>query len=220
MTFKQIHKMKTIKRLCILSLVFYCSNLSAQQESTLVGLRVGVNYSTFILRNQHESFDESGNFSGRQGIQVSVYTQQDLNNNIAAKLEVSFIQKGANVNITKTRQPNYYHLQYISIPVFLAYRKGQFEIEAGLGISLLINGRYYFTKRKLSLAEHFNKNQDLCFHAGFLWHLSKLNIGFRYSRGFVNLLDLQLRDSRGILIPKQPAFYNQSLQVSFAYQFK
>ena len=212
--------MKTIKRLCILSLVFYCSNLFAQQqESTRIGLRVGGNNSTFILRNQQETFDYSGSFSSKQGFQVGVYTQQKLNETLAIKLEAYFIQKGVNVNNPATNQASFYHLQYISIPVFLTFRKGHFEIETGIGISLLINGRQYFTKPQFSFANYFNHYQDICFHPGILWHVSKLSIGLRYSRGLINLIGIQLRDSRGILLPKQPAFYNQSLQVSFAYSF-
>ena len=207
------------KLLYLFSLVFCVSNLSAQQESTLIGLRLGGNYSTFILRNQHESFDYSGHFFSKQGFQFGVYTQKKLNKTLAVKLEAHFIQKGVNINNMDTSQVNFYSLHYISTPVFLSYRKGHFEIETGLGISLLINGRKYFTNPQFSFANYINHYQDVCFHSGILWHISKLSIGLRYSRGLINLLDIQLRDSRGILLPKQPAFYNQSLQVSVAYSF-
>lgn len=211
--------MKTQRLIFFLGFLFCLSTANAQ-ESTIIGIKVGGNTSIMGV-SYDDDFTSSGlTLVSKQGFLFGLYTQRYITSTIGAKLEINYIQKGAR-EVGRDNLGDFYSSEYISIPIFLMYRKRNFETELGFGTSVLLGNKSRLSMIGRRYGKVIKKNkQDLLIHTGFHWHAKKMSVGIRYSQGLINAISIAETDFFGRDVLNHPRFYNSSLQLEVAFRLK
>ncbi|MCC9074489.1 PorT family protein [Flavobacterium sp. F-65] len=218
--------MKNTYTICIMLL--FILKISAQQESFTFGISAGTNWSS-LTGKDIESLSSDGAAKSAIGQTIGITLDNKTATYFGFKHELFYSRRSTTITIDDGVNPEFdswFKRQYIDLfPVSpTLYYKG-IEVYAGPYLGLLMNasvqrkdenGNTYTDKTIYGTAEatgNYSQKMDAGFVAGLNYGLPNgINIGARYSRGFVPILE----DSES---KHQLKIYNESFFVTIGYKF-
>jgi hypothetical protein len=191
-------------------LVLICVTTSQAQIN--VGIKVGFNEST-----QSDLGDIYDNQDLRPGLSLGGSALYRLTENMAATLEVNYIQKGKKVKSGNTNDDSNLNsnCDYLTVPLIIRSstqineKKTLGYLEAGPYYGYMINNKTVINEENVNEKKYYGNDLGLVFGVGIIQPIADLNIiiGLRYEMG---LLKVSKQDDE---------LRNKTLTLSVGYQF-
>lgn len=166
-------------RLAIIFLIFITS-LNAQSKEGQVGIKAGLNFSTF-------SGAIEADLSMRFSFNIGLMVETELSNHIAFQPEVLFSSQGSNEMLGSTDYE--YRLNYLNLPLLMKFYLSEgFSFDVGPQLGVLISARESNTSTNDSDIKTSFKETDYGLVFGVSRKFDKgLNVSARYNLGLQNI---------------------------------
>lgn len=218
--------MKNTYTICIM--LFFILKISAQQESFTFGISGGTNWSSLTGKDL-DNISSDGSAKSVIGQTIGITLDNKSSNYFGLKHEIFYSQRATTIRIDDKINPTFdskFKRQYIDLfPASPTLYYRGFEVYTGPYVGLLLNasvqrkdenGNTYTDKTIYGTGDataDYTQKMDAGLVAGLNYALPNgINIGARYIRGFVSILEDA--DSR-----HQGKIYNESFFVTIGYKF-
>lgn len=185
-------------------LLFFCSSqLSAQM---LLGVKGGLNYSTFVGRDVNNAGFKPG-YHG--GLYLKIYTQDKTGFQIEAIVSLRGNKK--NTGTIDTINSWKFEMMFVGFPLLLSTNYKNFSLITGLEPSFLLRAESDIDGKKTSLEDFYNPF-SIALLLGVLYEINNgLNLGTRVEYGLLNLLDETIVGNK--------VAHSLNIQVSIGFTF-
>ncbi|SMG28928.1 Outer membrane protein beta-barrel domain-containing protein [Marivirga sericea] len=189
------------RNILLILAVFVIQKANAQLN---VFMKAGGNFSGYSFND--ESAERVANYDWGGGFQIGLLGLCDISEKVNISSEFIFVEKGADSE----------NLYYINLPIFIGYRLGNFNVEAGIESGLLLFGRNDYD---VNVAKSpYAKRADLSILVGSSYFVNeKITVNLRYILGVIPSIaypNLAQFDDRMVKI------FNRSIQVSLSYKIR
>ena len=198
--------------------------------TAVIGIKAGYTLSSLWGANVGDSLSTGGKTSSKSGFNLGVGVNSMLGKYFWLKHDLFLVKKGAVLSINDGKNPTYksnLNLLYLDLyPCSPTFHYKGLQLFAGPYLGGLISSSIQrknsagdlYTDKSIygagSTLKHYTEHIDLGFVAGVEYEFNcGLNIGIRYVRGFVPLME-NTQTTAG-----QAKIYNKSMNISIGYTF-
>lgn len=161
----------------------------SQAQAPQTGIRGGANLSNLFV-------NDANNESARFGFHAGLYTQIPIKYNFYLQPEVQYSTRGAEAERGNIPASGTYgiNLNYLDVPVLGTFKLGSdAEVSVGPYASYLLNASSSYEGDAVEFSTQLDKdnfrNFDFGLTAGFALIFGRVNVGTRYSFGFIQLAE-------------------------------
>ncbi|SHF30848.1 Outer membrane protein beta-barrel domain-containing protein [Mariniphaga anaerophila] len=186
-------------------------------QSIKYGIGVGLNYTN--LSSNRSIIDQ---FNYKPGFQINSIIEYGFSEKLGVRIEPGLADRGASESYNSTPDSKI-NINYATVPILLNYSPfSKFSILIGPESSIRLTKKFIHDDNPESIRAVIDRKFDLGANLGLSYNLlNNLDISFRYNRGFISVLnnDLKFYNEYGMEI-KNTKLHNQGFSIFLSYMIK